>query len=175
MAATQKKNPWFWGTTYADPPSIRICKIAGSQGVIMPGAPVELASGYVELSDTDDDVLLGFMVGLVDKSITWPLTAELDAATEVKVVIARAGDLYGVYADNNDSDSAVAQSNVGTAYGMRVSAVSGMVGYCTVDLNEASHDVFHIVDIAYNVEPAKYALADSPGVAICKLVTTLQG
>jgi hypothetical protein len=175
MAATQKKNPWFWGTTYADPPSIRICQMAASQGIIMPGAPVETASGYIELSDTDDDVLLGFLVGLVDKTKTWPLTAELAAADEVKVVIARTGDLYGVYCDSADTDSAVVQANVGTSYGMRVSAVSGMVGYCTLDLGEASHDVFNVVDLAFNVEPAKYALADSPGVAICKLVTTLQG
>ena len=178
MAVTEKKNIWLWSTSDGTPPPIRTYKMAGTQGVLMPGAPVELnSSGLLELSDTDDVTMLGYVMGVVDKSKAWPLTAALSANDEVRVMVVRAGDIYAVYCDNNDSDAAAAQNApvVGTAYGMRVSSLSGAIGYVTLDINETSTTMFTVVDLASNVEPTKFTTSDSPGVVLVKHTGTLQG
>lgn len=173
MAVTEKKNIWF----YAGPaPEVRTYKIAASQGVLMPGAPLELnTSGVCELSDTDDTQILGYLVGVKNKSTAWPITAQLAANTEIEVAVVTADQIWAVYADNNDSDSAVAQTNVADVVGIRVSSLSGAVGYVTADLNETSNTMFRVVDILANKEPEKFSTSDNPGVLLVKHSGTLQG
>lgn len=176
MAASEKQQLWFWGTSVKDPPPLRTLLMAASQGVIMPGSPVELnASGLLELTDTADTSFTGFLCGVVDRSTTWPLTAALAASARVRVAVPRTTDLFGVYCDNNDTDSAVAQTAVGISYAIRVSAVSGMVGYTTMDLNVTNADFFNVVDLASNREPNQYTTSNNPGVAVVKIVATLLG
>lgn len=174
MAATQKKQIWFWGTSAATPPPLRIHTMTAGQGVIMPGSPVEINAGYLELSDTDDTQILGFLAGNVSKTATWPLAATT-TAVEMYVAIARAGDLYAAYCDSDGTDSAVAQANVGEDYGITVGAESGYVGYTTINLNETSNVLVRITDIASNVEPAMFSTSNNPGVAIVTIVGTLLG
>jgi len=174
MAVTEKKNIWLWETPDNVPPDIRPFKMAASQGVLMPGAPVELnADGLCELSDTADTSMLGYVIGVVDKSKAWPLVAALAANDEVRVAVARAGDIYAVYLDNNDTDAAAPQTVVGDTADIRVSSLTGAVGYVTADINGS--DMYTVVDIAYNVAPQKYLLAADPGVALVKHTGTLQG
>jgi hypothetical protein len=169
MAATQKKNIWFWSTTEAGPMPIVTQQMAASQGVIIPGSPVEMnSSGLLELSDTDDVVLYGFLCGVVDKSTAWPLAAALSANDEVRVAVARYGDKFGIFCENNGTDSAVAQASVGTDYGIVVSATAGEVGYTSLDLNETTNVLFTVHDIASNLEPSMYTTSDAPGVAIVR-------
>jgi len=58
---------------------------------------------------------------------------------------------------------------------MRVSSLSGAVGYVTADLNETVAPMFTVVGIASNSEPDVYGLTDEPGVALVKHTGTLQG
>jgi hypothetical protein len=174
MAATQKKQVWFWGTTLSTPPPIRAYIMTAGQGIIMPGSPVQGNAGYLELSDTDDTTILGFLAGNVSKTAAWPLTATT-TAVEMYVSIPRYDDVYAVYCDNNDTDAAVTQAAVGVRYGLRVSGVAGMVGYATMDLNETGNDFFNVIDIASNVEPSMYTTSDDPGVALVKIIATLEG
>jgi hypothetical protein len=80
-----------------------------------------------------------------------------------------------VYCDNNDSDSAAAQTVVGDRVGIRVSSLSGAVGYVTADLNETSTVMFQVIDLLANKETEKFAVADNPGVILVKHIGTLQG
>jgi len=172
MAATQKKQVWLWS---GEPAEIRVGKMAATQGVIMPGSPVELASGVLELSDTDDTTIYGFVIGPVDESTTWPITAQYAANTEVYVAVVNPDSIYAMYCDSDGTDSAVAQTNVGVAYGVTVGATSGYVGYMTCNLGETSNTLVTVVDIASNIEPEKYTTSDNPGVALVKFTGTLQG
>jgi hypothetical protein len=174
MAATQKKNIWFWGTTLSTPPPLRTYTMTASEGILMPGTPVQLAAGYLELSDTDDTTVLGFLAGLVDKTATWPLAATT-AAVEFYVAIPRYNDVWGVYCTSTATDTAVTQAAVGIRYAITVGASSGFVGYATCNIAKEDADFFNVVDIASNVEPARYTTSDNPGVVLAKIVATLEG
>ena len=176
MAPTEKKQIWFWSSNESGPMPIRTRLMAGSQGIAIPGSPLETnASGVMELSDTDDTVLYGFFAGVVDMSTTWPITAALTANDKIRVAVARRGDIFGVYCDSGGTDSAVAQANVGNAYAVTVSASAGEVGYTTCDIGDATGTLFTVVNIASNVEPALYTTSDNPGVALVRISGTLQG
>ena len=173
MAVTEKKNIWFYAGAA---PEVRTYKIAASQGALMPGAPLELnANGVCELSDTDDVQILGYLVGAKNKATAWPLAAELAANTEIEVAVVQKDQIWAVYCDNNDSDSAAAQTVVGDRVGIRVSSLSGAVGYVTADLNETSTVMFQVIDLLANKETEKFAVADNPGVILVKHIGTLQG
>ena len=178
MAVTEKKNIWFLSSPDGTPPPVRTYQYGGGGEIFMPGAPVELtgaADGQCDLVATDDTAMLGYVVGVVDKSKAWPLTAALSAGDEVRVAIVRAGDLYAVYADSGDSDTTLAQANVGDVLGIRVSAVAGSIGYVTMDKAETTNTMFRVVDLMANREPSKFSTSDSPGVAIVKHSGTLEG
>jgi len=150
--------------------------MAGSMGVLMPGAPLELSSGVCELSDTDDTQIYGHLIGSVATPTTWPIAAEYTANDQVWVAVINKDTIYAGFCDSNDTDSAVAQSNVGTYVAMRVSSLSGAVGYVTVDIGDTtSGDMLSVVDIASNVESSKYTTSDNPGVALVRHIGTLQG
>jgi hypothetical protein len=171
-----KQNIRFWASSENGPPPIRTCQIAGSLGILIPNTPLEIDSdGYVTLGDTDDTVCYGLLCGVVDRSKTWPLTAQLTAADEVRVAVVRAGDLWAVYCDNGGNDASPAQTNVFASFAITVDANTGQIGYVTCDIGDESGTYFTMQDLASNVEPALYSTSDSPGVAICKISATLQG
>ena len=140
----------------------------------MPGAPCYIStSGTVKLSDTADgtgDVHHGFIVGLANSDTVWPITAELAANTEVKVALIDLSHIYAAYVETSDSDSAVAQANVGNKYGLRVATGAGKIGYTTLDLGN-SNTVVQVENAMFNVEPLRFAAADNPGVALVRFLT----
>ena len=168
MAATEKRQMWFVSSPDGVPPEIREYPIKASQGVYMAGAPVYVTqSGTVQLVATSagSDALHGVMVKGV--------AAELVAGTLVKVVMITSEQLWAIYCENNGSDTAIAQSNVGNKYGLVVSATSGQIGYSTMDINDATNVVFIVRDIMSNVEPSKYKTTDNPGVAVVSVIYTV--
>mgnify|MGYP003138219965 FL=1 len=176
MAATQKKNIWFLSSPDGTPPPIRTYEYGGGGEVAMPGSPVLIAAdGQVDFVADQGTTMLGYLVGVVDKSKAWPLTAALSAGDEVRVAIARPGDLWACYCDSAGSDTTVAVSNIGDVIDITVGAESGYVGYVTGDKATSVGDMFTVVDVMFQREPEKFAAADSPGVLIVKHSGTLQG
>ena len=174
MAATEYKNIWLHSTADGVAPQIKTYKIAASQGVFMPGAPCYLStSGTIKLSDTCDgtgDVYHGFIVGLANKSTTWPIAAQLAGNTEVRVSMIDPDDYYVVQVETSGTDATAPQTLVGDSNGLVVSTTATQIGYTT--LNTAnSNTAFLITDLMANVEPSKYALADSPGWVIGKFLS----
>ena len=176
MAATSTRQMWFHSSDDGSHPNVERGLIAASQGIFMPGAPVYLSqSGTWKLSDTSDgtgDVWHGFIIGLENKSSTWPITAELSANTAIKVARINVKHKYCIYCENNGTDSAVAQTNVGNEYGITVSATASEVGYCSLDLNN-SNDTVTVVDIMSNLEPSKFSTSDNPGVAVVRFLNAV--
>ena len=177
MAVTEKKNIWFLSSPDGTPPPVRTYQMAASQGIFMPGAPVVFdAAGQLVLVADDGGTMLGYVVGVVDKSKAWPLTAALSAGDEVRVAIARAGDLYAAMAnDDTPNDVALAQTDVNESMAITVSATAGIVGYTTVNNASTTGTMYRCVDLMFNREPSKHALANSPGIAIVQHTGTLEG
>jgi len=124
------------------------------------------------LADTSDgtgDVVHGFIVGRVDQTIAWPLTAALTANDEVLVELIDIADLYAVYVENNDSDAAAPVTIIGNSYGLRVATGAGKIGYTTLDINNA-HTTVNVVDVMANRNAVKYDTTTAPGVAIVKFL-----
>lgn len=174
MAATVKQNIAFHASTDGVAPEIRFNqKIAASQGILIPGAPLYLSqSGTWKVSDTSDgtgDTYHGLFVGLQNADSTWPLAAELAANTKIRVFIIRSTHLYKVYVEDNDTDAAAAQAIVGNEYGLRVATGASKVGYITMDVNNANAAV-HVEQVMGNVEPEKFDLTTAPGVAIVRFL-----
>lgn len=173
MAATVKKNIWLHSTADGVAPEVRANqKIAASQGILIPNSPMYLStSGTWKVSDTSDgtgDVIHGLLQGLQDASATWPLTAELAANTEIRVLMIDPADTYAVYTENNDADAAAAQAQVGNQYGLRVATGATKVGYTTVDVNNANATV-SVTQVAGNVS-YKEDLTTAPGVCYVKFL-----
>ncbi|MFZ4397570.1 MAG: hypothetical protein ACOYOU_18320 [Kiritimatiellia bacterium] len=173
MAATEKKQMWFWSSSDGGEPEVQPYPIAASQGIFMPGAPCYIStSGTVKLSDTADgtgDVHHGFIVGVQSRATAWPLTAELAANSVVLVQIIDTHDFYAVYTENAGTDAAAPQSIVGNRYGLTVSSTAGQVGYTSLNLAN-SNAVVQVYDVIQNVEPSGHAAADAPGIAIVKFI-----
>jgi len=162
MAATVKKQMWFYSSDDGVAPNTDTVQIAGSMGLPIAGTPmVQAADGYWDIVATDGVLCHGFLAEtiLVEK-------AEGD---KVRIVRGNAKHVYAIYCESAGTDSAVVQSDVGDAYGPTISATAGEVGYTTLDLNETTNLMFDCEDIMYNKEPLKYALADAPGVALVRL------
>jgi hypothetical protein len=176
MAATEKQQPILLSTGDGAAPEIITAKIAASQGIFMPGAPCYIStSGTVKLSDTSDgtgDTHHGFIVGVEDKSTAWPLTAELSANDKVRVQLIRAGDRYVAYLEDNDSDSAATQSDVGNQYGVRVATGAGKIGYMTVDANNSNGAVL-VRDIYSNLDPETETTSTSPGRVVVEFLPSV--
>ena len=173
MAATEKKQMYALSTTDGVAPETVTRKIAASQGIFRPGAPCYIStSGTAKLSDSADgtgDVWHGFIVGVVDKSIVWPLTAALSANAEVRVQLIDTDTRYCVFVENNDADAAALQAHVGNQYGLRVSTTAGNIGYTTMDVNN-SNAVVQVVDIWSNLDPETETTSTSPGRAVVKFL-----
>ena len=174
MAATEKKQMWFWSGTA---PSVRTGLVAGSQGVMMPGSPLYLSTAgtwkLCDSTDGSDDTWQGFLVGVVDKTTTWPLTAALTANDEIRVAIIDTNQIWAVYLENNGTDQPAAQDNVGDQYGLVVSATAGEVGYTTADENDTTNVAVTVVDIASNQEPELYTTSDDPGVILVQFLNSV--
>ena len=170
MAATEKKQMWYWA---GDRPEERNYPIAASQGIFMPGAPCYIStSGTVTLVGTTanaNQALHGHIVGLANASSAWPIAAELDANTVVKVALAKANTIYAMYVENNGTDLAAAQTHVGDELGLTVSSTATQIGYTTADVNKTTNTVVRVVDIASNVEGSLFTTSDNPGVVLVKV------
>lgn len=173
MAATVKKNIELYATADGAAPEIVRGKIAATQGVLIPNAPLYLStSGTWKAADTSDgtgDVIHGLFVGLDDTSATWPITAALAGDTAIKVLVVDPADKFVVYVENNDSDAAITEASKGNEYGLRIATGTGKVGYTTLDLNN-SNDTVVVKEVMQNVEIAKAAAADNPGRAIVQFL-----
>ena len=175
MAASVLKQMWFHSSNDGVQPTIERGLIAATQGIVMPGAPMyRTTSGVWKVATTSNatDSWQGFFSGLVDKSATWPLIAQQDANTAIRVALISTNNLYVVQVENNDSDATVGQGNVGVEYGLRVGSTAGSVGYTTLDLNN-SNDTVVVVDIMSNREPSKYTTSDSPGWAVVRFLSSV--
>lgn len=180
MAATVKKNIWLLKTADGRRANTETHLIAASQGILVPNTPVYLSQdGTVKRCATADgshELLYGFLKGTVDKSTTWPLTAELAGNTQVYVEVAQAGNQYCIYVENNDSDAAMVQSYVGEEYGWRIASGAGKVGYATMDVNNGNV-MMHVVAAYFNLDSSlKSKTADSPGIAVVRFpASVLEG
>ena len=162
MAATVKKQIWFISSDDGVAPNTETVQIAGSQGLPIVGTPmVQAADGYWDVVATDDTLLHGFLAETI-------LTQKSEGDS-IRIVRANTKHRLGVYCESAGTDSAVVQANVGDAYGLTISTTAGQVGYTTLDLAEKTNLLVDMVDIMYNVEPLKFALADAPGVAIVRI------
>jgi hypothetical protein len=173
MAATEKKQMWFWASDSGVAPVVREYPIAASQGIFMPGASCYICNdGTVKLAATTaaaNQVFHGFIVGMANASATWPVTAELSANTKVKVALVSTDQIWAAYAENNGTDSVVAQTQIGDQLGLTVSSTAGHIGYTTVDVNKATNVVVQVVDMAPNVEPEKFTTT-APGVLLVRFL-----
>ena len=174
MAATEKKNIWLHSTADGVAPEVRTNqKIAASQGIMIPNAPMYLStSGTWKASDTSDgtgDIIHGFFAGIENADTAFPIAAELAANTEIRVLIVDPADTYAVYTENNGTDAAAAQAQVGNQYGLTVSATAGQVGYTTLDTNNSNATV-SVVQVMGNIEGNKFDLTTAPGVCLVKFL-----
>jgi hypothetical protein len=174
MAATVKKNIWLQSTADGVAPETRANqKIAASQGILIPNAPMYLSTAgtwkAMATADGTTDYMQGLLVGLQNAGSTWPLEAELAGDTEIRVLIIDPDDTYAVYVENNTADAAATQTYVGEQYGLTVSATAGAVGYTTMDVNNANALV-RVIQVMGNVEPTKHDLTTAPGVALVKVL-----
>ncbi len=113
------------------------------------------------IEPTPDDTSLAvnpFAVGVDD-----PVSPT--ANDQIRVGMIKKSTIFACYLENNDTDSAAAQDNVGDSYGLRVSTTAGAIGYTTADENN-SNTAVKIQDIASNKEPALYTTSDDPGVVL---------
>jgi len=173
MAATVKKQIKLLSSDDGIAATEEIGLMAASQGILIPGALLYLSmSGTWKAADTSDgsdDVVHGVFAGLVNKGSTWPITAQLAASTKILVKRITTRQLFAVYCEDNGTDSAVAQANVGNEYGLRISTTAAQVGYATLDVNN-SNDTVVVVDIMSNRESCKYTTSDAPGVAVVRFL-----
>ena len=176
MAATQKKQMHLLATADGVAPEKVRRPIAASQGIFMPGAPcfVDGTTGQVTLADTCDgtgDVFHGFITGLSDKTVTWPLAAELSANAEVEVELIDVNDYYAVYVEAGGTDAAAPQTLVGDSYGLNVATTpAGVIGYTTMNTSNSNTAVI-VVDVMANRNAIKFDTTTAPGVAIVKFLT----
>jgi hypothetical protein len=177
--ATEKKNIWFYSSPDGTAPPVKNYQMSAdpSQGIFMPGAPVYMEdTGLIKRVVTDGQVVLGYVVGVVDTSTAWPLTAAPASGDEFRVAIVRQDDIYAGFADSDGTDNTVAQTMVGDQVGITVDATAGKIGYATVNTNQDSANFFRIVDLMFNVSPEKNAvLTTNPGILLVKHVGTLHG
>ena len=164
MAVTVKKQVHAESTDGAGAaPNTETVQIDNGQGLPIAGTPMfRAADGYWDVVATNGVVCHGFLAETID--------TEKAEGAEIRIVRAQAGTRYVIRCDHDDTDKEIVQASVGNSFGVTVSAVAGSVGYTTLNLNEASTVLFSVVDIMYNKEPLKYALADAPGTAIVTLL-----
>jgi hypothetical protein len=163
MAATQKQNIWPYSRTGSISPRVVTNKITASQSDYIAGHPfyVSATAGTVTKSDTCDgtgDVY--HRIALANQ------TTELAGNTEIKMYQITRDVLWCIYVENNDSDSAAAQTIVGDRFGIRVATGAGKKGYTTLDINMTTNVAMLVDNIMSNVEGGIYTTSTSPGIAI---------
>lgn len=168
MAATVKRNLWLYSSPGNVAPERIRGKMAASQGILIPGAPLYLStSGTFKAADTSDGT-----GDVVTHVLDTYLTAEAAANDIVYAHKVTTEQVWAVYVENNDSDSAAAQTIVGNRYGLRVATGTGKVGYTTMDINNANATV-QVENIMSNVEPSRFTASTSPGVALVKFLAAV--
>jgi len=178
MAASVKKQMYLYATADGVAPEVRANqKISASEGILIPGAPLFLStSGTWDLAITSagssNDAWHGFLVGLQDPTATWPMTAAQAVNTEIRVLIIDPDDTYAVRVNASGTDSAATQAIIGNNYGLTVSATSGQVGYTSLDTDNSNATV-KVTQVMGNVEPSKYDLTSTPGVALVKFLAAV--
>ena len=175
MAHTEKRTLWLANTAGNVAPRTVRGKIAASQGIVMPGAPMYLStSGTWKLSGTAASGMAyhGFFAGMVDKATysAWPIAAALAGGTEIYITLIDLTSEYYVYVENNGTDAAAPETIKGDSLGLAVGSDSGYVGYTTLDTNN-SNEAVQVVDVMYCRNPYKYDTTTAPGVAIVKFQT----
>lgn len=166
MSATVKCQMWLVSTDDGVAPNTETVQISGSQGLPIVGTPmVRAADGYWDVVASNGTKIHGFLTETID--------TEKDEGDTIRIVRADTKCLYAIYCENDGSDSAVVQSDVGDRYAITVSTTAGQVGYATLDLNDTSNAVLSLVDLMANRESIKYSLSDNPGVALVRLDATV--
>lgn len=164
MAATEKQTMSFYQSEDGKRPPTRTVKIAGSQGVWMPGALGFVSeSGTFKLADAATDAnsaYHGFILG--------DISSEAAANTEFRMSVIRASDIYAVYIEATGTDTAEAQAFVGNDYGLVRSATAGEIGYVSLDTDATTNTAVTVVDIMSNLDPEKFDTSTAPGVALVK-------
>lgn len=174
MAASVLKTLWHYSPDGTKPRKIN-GPIAASQGILIPSAPLYLSqSGTWKVCDSSDasDAWHGFFSGMRDKSLAWPITAELAADTQIRITPIRSSDLWTVFAETGDADTTLAQTNVGDQYGLTVATGAGKVGYTTMALDNANATV-QVQNLMANLEASKYALTDSPSAGVVSFLDSV--
>lgn len=169
MAATVKRNIWPYSQDNEGLPQLVTLLMAASQGILIPGAPLYLStSGTAKLADTSDGTGDVYQYILASD----PGGVEYAANAEVQAWRISTAQMWCVYVENNDADSAIAQANIGNVYGLRVATGTGKIGYVTMDLNNANGAV-KVHQIISNVETARASVSTSPGIAIVRFLSTV--
>ena len=178
MAATVKKNIWWYSSPDGVAPEVRANqKMVATPGILIPNTPLYLGEiGYWETADTCDgtgDIFHGLFVGLQDPTATWPLAADPAAIAEVRVLIIDPDDTFAVYCENNGTDAAAAQAQVGNDYGLTVSTGTvGEVGYTTMDINATTNVAVRVVQVLGNLDTIDHDLTTAPGVALVQFMAS---
>ena len=168
MAATRKQNIHLYSVDGDEAPVTVKGLITASQGLFMPDAMVYVESGAGTLTlvatSAASDAIHGFLLEAP--------TAELAGSTAVNWTLAKRKSVYVVYCETSGTDTTMAQTNVGTAYGLTVSTTAGEIGYATLDIGNAN-DVFDVVDLMANVEGNKFTTADDPGAVLVRIIESV--
>lgn len=169
MAATVKRNIWPRSGDSEALPQLVTLLMAASQGIMIPGCPLYLSTGgTAKRADTSDGTGDVYQYILASD----PNGVEYAANAEVQAWRITTDQEWLVYVENNDSDSALAQAQVGNVYGLRVATGAGKIGYVTMDINNANGAV-KVMQLYSNVETARAAAADNPGIAIVRFLSTV--
>jgi hypothetical protein len=165
MAATVKRNLWLYSSAGNVAPARVRGKMAASQGILIPGAPLYLSQdGTFKAADTADGT-----GDVITHVLDTYLTAEAAANDVVYAHRITTDQLWAVYVENNDSDAAATQTLIGQRHGLRIATGSGKVGYATMDINNTNAHV-QVVDIFANLEPSRHTTSTSPGVAVVQFL-----
>uniref|UniRef100_A0A6M3IGC3 Uncharacterized protein n=1 Tax=viral metagenome TaxID=1070528 RepID=A0A6M3IGC3_9ZZZZ len=169
---TTNRSLWCWATADGVAPNRVTGRIAASQGILIPGAPMYRdGAGTWKLRVTTaatSDRIHGLLAGVVNAATTWPLAAELAVNTEVYIDLVDEADTYACFVNANAADTYATDALIGNDYGLDVSSSTGYIGHTTMNTGDTTNVVVEVVDILSRVEPSKNATTDSPGIALIK-------
>ncbi|MCP4638845.1 MAG: hypothetical protein GY851_00355 [bacterium] len=167
MAATVKRQMWAYSSSGNVPFPRRPLQIAASQGLLIPGTPMYMSqAGTLKVCDTSDGT------DLVSYMLDTKITTELSALDEVYGIEVNQDQLWCVYLETSDADTAAVQSYVGEEYGLTIATGSGKVGYATLAIDNAN-PTCRVIDILPNREPERVTTSTSPGVAIVRFTASV--
>jgi len=165
MAATVKRNIWLYSSAGNVAPERVRGRMAASQGILIPGAPLYLSqAGTFKAADTADGT-----GDLITHMLATYLTAEAAVNDVVYAVRVTTGQLWAVYVESGASDSAAATAIVGDQYGLNIDTGSGKVGYTTLNLANSNAHVT-VEAVMSDLEPSRFTTSTNPGVAIVRFL-----